>query len=75
MHIYPGQMYSPQEIKPRATEPDYTKAVSDIAQCTCTHSSDIIANRKTYVFKLQTDIWINVPNTSGRAHKPPPQNV
>ena len=35
MHIYPGQMYPPQ-IKPRTTEPNYTKAVSDIAQCTYT---------------------------------------
>ena len=35
MHIFPGQMYPPQ-IQARATEPDYTKAVSNIAQCTYT---------------------------------------
>ena len=35
MHIYPGQMY-PLQIEPRATEPNYTKAVSDLAQYTYT---------------------------------------
>ena len=30
MHIYPGQMYPPQ-IELRATEPNYTEAVSHIA--------------------------------------------
>ena len=35
MYIYPCQTYPPW-IKARATEPDYTKAVSDVAQCTYT---------------------------------------
>ena len=35
MHIYPSQMYA-LLIEPRATEPDYTKKLSHIEECTYT---------------------------------------
>ena len=59
MHIYPGKTYPPW-IKPRATEPDYPKTVSDIAQCTytqvrCTPQIELIATQPDYT-KSVSDI-------------------
>ena len=67
MDIYPGQMY-PTKMNSELKSP--TKAISNIAQCTYTENRCIIANRKTYIFKLHTGIYINLPNTSHRAHTP-----
>ena len=58
MHIFPGQMYPPW-IKPRPTEPDYTKAVADIAQCTYSQVRHNPVNRtQTYRAWLhQSSFW------------------
>ena len=69
------QRPAPPLIEPTVTEPDYTKDVSHIGQCTSRCATQ--ANRKTYIFKLHTDTAIYQTLFTFKTHRPhnPPEYI